>query len=581
MKNPTFADVRFEAPGPGPWELETAHFTRPLSRFAAEVLTRGFPRGFAAGTERYGSMLSHLKPACVNGFMYAQPVVHGAPEGASGPPPKALLWLLMRLHPMMRARIAKQRRVMETKQWRRDLEQWDRVDRPRATAMNLAIQAVDPGRIDKEGLVAHLRRAQANMEDMVVVHHQYNPTFGVPIGDYLAHTLEWTNASAAEALLLLQGTSPSSRGVAADELAALGKAIRASAAGREMLAEKGGAQSVLEALAAMGGDIGPKARAYLDLVRLRSIGYDVADKNGGELPEMLLRTIRAAASGHGETKAAAERDAKEKALRGRVPAEHRARWDELLGEARLVSRLRDERGLHTDSWGTGLARRAVLEAGRRLVAAGKLADPEHAVDLTLDEMVGLLRDQTEPSVAEMKKRALWRETMTLDDAPPWLGMPPGEPPPVDILPAPARRVAKAMAALMANMFEEPEARHSETVVHGLSINAGVYEGTARIVRDPGDFGRIQKGDVLVTGATSAYFNVVLPLLGAIVTDRGGQLSHAAIVAREYGIPGIVGTRVATTTIPDGARVRVDGATGEVKILSRRESSRQEAATSSE
>ena len=77
---------------------------------------------------------------------------------------------------------------------------------------------------------------------------------------------------------------------------------------------------------------------------------------------------------------------------------------------------------------------------------------------------------------------------------------------------------------------------------------------------------LEKGDVLVTRATSAYFNVVLPLLGAIVTDRGGQLSHAAIVAREYGIPGIVGTKEATTTIPDGARVRVDGEKGEVTIL---------------
>ena len=69
--------------------------------------------------------------------------------------------------------------------------------------------------------------------------------------------------------------------------------------------------------------------------------------------------------------------------------------------------------------------------------------------------------------------------------------------------------------------------------------------------------------------TSPYFNVVLPLLGAIVTDRGGQLCHAAIVAREYGIPGIVGTREATRLIADGARVRVDGSTGEVRCCGER------------
>jgi rifampicin phosphotransferase len=59
---------------------------------------------------------------------------------------------------------------------------------------------------------------------------------------------------------------------------------------------------------------------------------------------------------------------------------------------------------------------------------------------------------------------------------------------------------------------------------------------------------------------------VLPLLGALVTDSGGLLSHAAIVSREYGIPGVVGTRDATTLIHDGALVRVDGAAGAVEIL---------------
>ena len=72
--------------------------------------------------------------------------------------------------------------------------------------------------------------------------------------------------------------------------------------------------------------------------------------------------------------------------------------------------------------------------------------------------------------------------------------------------------------------------------------------------------------MLVTRNTGPSFNVVLPLLGAIVTDRGGQLSHAAIVAREYGIPAVVGTREATTMFPDGALVRVDGDKGIVELV---------------
>ncbi len=75
---------------------------------------------------------------------------------------------------------------------------------------------------------------------------------------------------------------------------------------------------------------------------------------------------------------------------------------------------------------------------------------------------------------------------------------------------------------------------------GSRSTPGCTRARPRLVDSAADFDRIKQGDVLVTRMTSPYFNVVLPMLGAIVTDRGGQLCHAAIVAREYGIPGIVG-----------------------------------------
>jgi phosphoenolpyruvate synthase/pyruvate phosphate dikinase len=164
------------------------------------------------------------------------------------------------------------------------------------------------------------------------------------------------------------------------------------------------------------------------------------------------------------------------------------------------------------------------------------------------------------------ERHQWWESHTIDDAPPFLRAMPSPPPPVEWLPKRAHRSARAMNIFVDNLFTVPDTANSETVLNGLAVNTGIYEGPARLVSSPVDFDRVQPGDVLVTRMTSPYFNVVLPLLGAIVTDRGGQLSHAAIVAREYGIPGIVGTREATARIPDGARVRVDGTTGEVRLL---------------
>jgi rifampicin phosphotransferase len=105
------------------------------------------------------------------------------------------------------------------------------------------------------------------------------------------------------------------------------------------------------------------------------------------------------------------------------------------------------------------------------------------------------------------------------------------------------------------------------MVAGLPASPGRYEGWARVVQQPTDFRKLQKGDVLVAPTTSPAYNVILPMIGAVVTDRGGALSHSAIIAREFGIPAVVGTDQATSRIPDGARILVDGDRGFVAVRS--------------
>jgi pyruvate,water dikinase len=125
---------------------------------------------------------------------------------------------------------------------------------------------------------------------------------------------------------------------------------------------------------------------------------------------------------------------------------------------------------------------------------------------------------------------------------------------------------RATSIALGEIFGSSTAEHEEHVLRGLAASRGTYEGPARLISGPSEFGRIVQGDVLVTESTSEAFNILLPLLGAIVTDNGGLLSHSAIVAREYGIPGVVGTRDATERIADGDRVRVDGDVGEITVL---------------
>jgi pyruvate,water dikinase len=182
------------------------------------------------------------------------------------------------------------------------------------------------------------------------------------------------------------------------------------------------------------------------------------------------------------------------------------------------------------------------------------------------EMQALLRGERGPSGRELQQRADAVGAFPLDAAPANLGDAPVPPPPADGLPGPARIAARAIGVVVEEIFGVISTASEARAVTGRAVCPGVYEGTARLIHGPEDFNRVREGDVLVATSTSASINVVLPLLGAIVTDRGGLLSHAAIVAREYGIPGVVGTRDATRVIPDGARVRVDGQTGRVEVL---------------
>jgi pyruvate,water dikinase len=105
-----------------------------------------------------------------------------------------------------------------------------------------------------------------------------------------------------------------------------------------------------------------------------------------------------------------------------------------------------------------------------------------------------------------------------------------------------------------------------SVLRGVGASAGQVTGTARVLAGPADFARLQPGDVLVATITTPAWTTLFARAGAVVTDVGGPLSHSSIVAREYGIPAVLGTNVATRRIRDGTRVRVDGEAGTVTLL---------------
>ena len=110
------------------------------------------------------------------------------------------------------------------------------------------------------------------------------------------------------------------------------------------------------------------------------------------------------------------------------------------------------------------------------------------------------------------------------------------------------------------------AEEVDGALSGTPVSAGVYEGIARVLNSPDESHRIEKGDVLITRGTNPAWTPLFLNLGAIVMETGGPISHGAVVAREYGVPAVVGVGEATSLIRDGQKVRVNGETGQVELL---------------
>jgi len=103
-------------------------------------------------------------------------------------------------------------------------------------------------------------------------------------------------------------------------------------------------------------------------------------------------------------------------------------------------------------------------------------------------------------------------------------------------------------------------------IEGASASRGVAEGVARVVHSPSEFGKLKKGDILVSAYTSPAWMPLFRVASAVVTERGSAISHAAIVSREYGIPCVVAAPNVTTLLKDGQTIRVDGTNGTITLL---------------
>jgi pyruvate,water dikinase len=516
------------------------------------------------GFRNYGLVLDHFDMQFVGGRLYARARPVGALEKASSSPAKFIFKLLFLLHPELRYRKKRAALVFATRLWREDRARWRNELAPKLRQRNLELQQIDLATLDDTALRLQVEATRQACFESWRIHFLLLPAGWIPVGDWLRHTCKWTGVTPTEALTVLKGKAQA--GVAPlallDQLA---DAVRSVEASSEILHDGSlDTHSRLRCLRASDPGVARALDTYLNEYGFRLItGFDLCDLTLRELPHVLLSSV--AAQIDKPTPLQDNAAPEEAALRlwNRVPADARAEYDNLLEEACSAYGFQEENVGMTALWPSGLMRRALLATGERLVSRGVVKRPEHLLEATSAEVAALLGGPgTAPSGDELGLRAEERQLLTLEELPVELGEPEA-PLPAWLLP-PA--CARAMLGWMFDADAAGRPGATKETLGGHGVSGGRYTGRARIVRSAADFEKIESGDVLVTRLTSSGYNVLLPLLGAVVTDRGGALSHTAIVAREFGIPAVVGTEDATARIPDGARIVVDGDRGVVEIL---------------
>jgi pyruvate,water dikinase len=300
-------------------------------------------------------------------------------------------------------------------------------------------------------------------------------------------------------------------------------------------------------------------RAWADDLRLpfaAITGYVAQLREGGDLERPQERIL-------------AERDRIATEYAALLPSdEERTQFEQMVGLCRHVFPHAEGHKFFIEHWGTALFFNKMREIGAVLAEQGFFEDASDVFYLNIHEVHEALSDAGlawsggapgrgtvywPPRVARRKEILARLAEWT---PPPALGSVP------EVINDPTVQLLWGVTSDRLRAW----ASGGEGEVSGYAASPGVVEGPARVVRSVDEIGTVQAGEVLVCSVTAPSWGPVFPKIAAAVSDIGGMMSHAAIVAREYGLPAVVGTGNATSAIKTGDRLRVDGDNGTVTIL---------------
>ncbi|HEV8359100.1 MAG TPA: PEP-utilizing enzyme [Candidatus Thermoplasmatota archaeon] len=519
---------------PGYWFREDMHLPRPVSPLARTVLIPPLIGALQRGMTRTGGPGHLLESRVEHGYAYVG-FRDTAPLRAP-PPPEALA--------AMQAAFAEVPR-----RWR---EAW----LPEMQRLHAQLRAIAPPGASAAEAARGLRQLRPVHDRAWDIHFDLcMPMLGGRFGleDFLAQAGLQDAAAAANALLGGLGND-------IDDIDAALVELGAQVAERpelRALVEDGAPEELLAALEALPASdpIGRAFRAVWPRVAERPQGFELFEPTWGEDPAPLARAL---AGGHAAAKqaealraqVAQRREAAEARVRAALPATLRGPFEGLLAANRASWPLMQTHHYWIDELVNGLTRLALVRAAQPLVGHG-LAAAEEVVFLELQELHGALEGQRIPrGLLEARRRE--RDAHLRITPPSELGEPD----------------AAVWQNPMLTKFYGLRPPHAAEagLLRGLAASPGMLRARARVVAQEGELDALEQGEVLVATTTEPSWTTLMARAGALVVESGGTLCHAAVVAREFGVPAVVGARGATRAVKTGDILEVDGAAGTVKIV---------------
>ena len=525
------------------WERETSHYPGQTPMLDWSLAAHCITRGFNAGCEMY-SMPVRNSALRFNTFVYQSisPVSHD---------PAELEALGRKAQELLGASIGGQ------------TERWEGERLPEIKELLARWRAFDLGAASDAELVTHFHNTLIWEERAWHIH--FYTVFPMLVSmslfdDFYSELLGGDDAYAP--FRLLQGQDNMSL-VADRALYALSRRARASAevmrvletaAPSEVVAELGASddgRAVLAELDAFLEEHGHRSSTFLN----------VSAPSWIEAPAPLIAALQDAVTQperdfDAELAALAEErerltiEARERLVG--FPEAVQAQFELLLDAARQGIVLQEDHNYWIDTHVIYEVRRVVLELGRRLAANGGLESPEDVFHLRVEELDDLSADLR----AIVAERLAEMEAFSHVASPPVIGsLPPGAPPDDPI----SRAVIKMFGG-------HPRESATPDVFYGMPGSPGVARGRVRVLRTLAEGEALEHGEILVAETTAPPWTPLFARAAAIVTDAGGILSHCAVVAREYSIPAVVGTKRATAVLRDGQLIEVDGTNGSVRIV---------------